>query len=1393
MADTDVFAAMGIAGFGKATKKRTLDPSRFDKAKREDNITPAKPALASAPTLPEAGPSNALKISADDESDDDESDDPGRPPHPTLSLNNGEDVDVDSDDEEPEFDPDAPDLYDVSDPQFPITHEATLKEHTKVISALALDPSGARVLSGSHDYDVKLWDFGGMTAQTRSFKTWEPAGSYYVNDLKYSNNGQQFLVISGTSQAKLFDREGEENGHVSDLSACAWHPKDAQYFITSSADSTIRIWDVEDKRKQKTVIVVKSKERGARTKVSTCAYSPDGKLISGACLDGALHMWQASSNFVRPNLTVENAHTKGTETGSVTFSVDGRSVLTRGGDDTVKLWDLRSFKKPLATRSGLTTLYPATNAVFSPDEKYILTGVGASSKGGHGKLLFLSRDGLEVTKELEMETTPVKVLWHSKINQIVTGLANGSVNVLYSPVTSLNGAKLLLAKGAPKKRTIEDLSDALAAPSILTPHALPMFRDGEGIVGGTKRKREKDRMDPRKSRRPELPVTGPGRGGRVGASATQHVVQNLVRDTTRDEDPREALLRYAKLAEDDPQWTGAWRQNQPKPVFADVPNDEDEENPPPTGNVPAVTDPEAPAAPPNGTPDNDVIPNIDEFTQHESDARHEPVVAKVEPAHLAARSDSTCVEIATPVDPDPASIPVSVPSGTPPPEISEDIKMDEEVSEKQTVVTNGVATNGVESEVVTNGVNGIHHSNGDVDMESAPTNGRAHSHDTPAADSVEGDSPMAAPDSAGPSTTYTTPNDLSSPRDHPNPEADEDDAKPPPAKRARKFSDADQASMANTASPPPITASSVQTNGDTPMASPAPIPPTPSAGGPSTISVAQHRFCLSTIRQLKKLKDAGPFLHPVDPIALNVPHYPTIIKNPMDLGTIERKLQSSNPAKPDPNLNNPRYLGADEFISDVRLVFSNSITFNGPEHPVSISGKHVESVFDKQIKQLPAPAEIKPPVVKKVATPPPPPPPPKKASSVRRASTSVPVIRRNEVEQATARPKREIHPPPPKDLPYADAPKKMRKVKTIKNDGTADQLKFCAKLLQDLHRKQHWAAASAFYEPVDPIKLDIPTYYKVIKKPMDMATMRKKLENHEYPTAIKFFDDFKLMIRNCFTFNPPGTPVNQAGIDLQRLFDEKWKSLPPLHEGSEEEEEEEEEEDSEEERARARRIANMEAQIESMRGNILALKSKPPVKEKKKKEKKEKAPAASTSKASTSRANKSASATNGTTKRKGKKQMQEDDVLSFDQKKDLSEAITKLDGQKLEKVIQIIHEGVPEIRDSTEEIELEIDLLPVHVLTKLYNFVLRPLRQPPAKRNRTGKGTGTGGLKRKSMDEDVEAEKIRQLEERMRLFDQTGSGGPLPPPPVATGRHGHDSEHSSDSSSGSDSSGSESE
>lgn len=554
----------------------------------------------------------------------------------------------------------------------------------------------------------------------------------------------------------------------------------------------------------------------------------------------------------------------------------------------------------------------------------------------------------------------------------------------------------------------------------------------------------------------------------------------------------------------------------------------------------------------------------------------------------------------------------------------------------------------------------------------------------------------------------------------------------------------------------------------------------------------------STVRSLKKLKDSAPFLRPVDPVALNVPHYPSIIKTPMDFGTIERKLSSSNPQKPDGNPANPRYHNADDFVSDVRLIFHNCYTFNGPDHAISVMGKRVEEVFDKQVKNMPPAgdvAPVRPLPVKKQATPQPPPPPPVSAPPVankkqapRRPSTAgVPAIRRNESEVISGRPKREIHPPPPKDLPSTES-KRPRRARAARDDGSLEQLKFCQKILSDLFKRQYYDAAHPFYEPVDHVLMNIPAYPKMIKNPMDMSTIRRKLDHGQYVTAQHFRDDFKLMIRNCFTFNPKGTPVNQAGVELQRIFDEKWKNLPPLRTGSDRDDDFFDDDMDEDEDDNQRRISDMQREMQKLQSNIEALKkqqqAEAAAKKKEKKKPKEPAPGPS---APVGRPPKAAKNGAPPPKKKAKKE-KEDDSLTFDQKKELSEVISNLEGQKLERVIKIIHEGVPEIAASNEEIELEIDLLPSPVLIKLYNFVIRPTKVQPTKRTRPGggKGTGTGGLKRKSMDEDAEAEKIRVLEQRMALFNSGGDPGASAPPATANAEL-------SESSSDSDSSGSDTE
>ena len=274
--------------------------------------------------------------------------------------------------------------------------------------------------------------------------------------------------------------------------------------------------------------------------------------------------------------------------------------------------------------------------------------------------------------------------------------------------------------------------------------------------------------------------------------------------------------------------------------------------------------------------------------------------------------------------------------------------------------------------------------------------------------------------------------------------------------------------------PPPASAPTLNGTTAHPPTNPTPTHTQPSTSnfpGITSLTQAQHKFCLSTLRNLKKSKDARPFLLPVDVVAMNIPHYPEIITHPMDFSKIEDKLNSSSPAKPDPNPEKPRYHTAEQFIADVRLVFSNCVKFNGPEHAISLMGRRLEELFDKSIKNLPPPEEPKPTPVKKAPPPPPAPLPPTTAPAKqrvsRRPSTSTPVIRRNEsVSAGGSRPKREIHPPPSKDLPYADAPKKSRKARAAKDNLNAEQLRFCSKLLSDLHRKQHWGIASPFYEPV---------------------------------------------------------------------------------------------------------------------------------------------------------------------------------------------------------------------------------------------------------------------------------------------------------------------------------------
>ncbi|KAK7247223.1 hypothetical protein RIF29_42100 [Crotalaria pallida] len=98
--------------------------------------------------------------------------------------------------------------------------------------------------------------------------------------------------------------------------------------------------------------------------------------------------------------------------------------------------------------------------------------------------------------------------------------------------------------------------------------------------------------------------------------------------------------------------------------------------------------------------------------------------------------------------------------------------------------------------------------------------------------------------------------------------------------------------------------------------------------------------CATILKSLMAHTYSWVFKQPVDPVALKIPDYFTVISQPMDLGTIKSKLEKNV------------YIGIEEFAADVRLTFSNAMTYNPPSNDVHSMAKELNKLFERKFKDL---------------------------------------------------------------------------------------------------------------------------------------------------------------------------------------------------------------------------------------------------------------------------------------------------------------------------------------------------------------------------------------------------------------------------------------------------------
>ncbi|XP_027594270.1 bromodomain-containing protein 2 isoform X2 [Pipra filicauda] len=623
------------------------------------------------------------------------------------------------------------------------------------------------------------------------------------------------------------------------------------------------------------------------------------------------------------------------------------------------------------------------------------------------------------------------------------------------------------------------------------------------------------------------------------------------------------------------------------------------------------------------------------------------------------------------------------------------------------------------------------------------------------------------------------------------------------------------------------------------------------------------------MKALWKHQFAWPFRQPVDAVKLGLPDYHKIIKQPMDMGTIKRRLE------------NNYYWGAAECMQDFNTMFTNCYIYNKPTDDIVLMAQTLEKIFLQKVAQMPPeeqeivvpvaknshkkgasraaallagltaaqqvpavssvsqptvyppttpeipttivniphPSVISAPILKSLhpnapavlAPPAPTQPVAKKKGVKRKADTTTPtttaIIATSTGGESSPSPSASGAPPdapkpakiparresgrpikpPRKDLPDS------QQHQTSKKGKLSEQLKYCNGILKELLSKKHAAYAWPFYKPVDASALGLHDYHEIIKHPMDLSTIKRKMENRDYHDAQEFAADVRLMFSNCYKYNPPDHDVVAMARKLQDVFEFSYAKMPdepqdagapsvstPLpvpkssseESSSDEDDEDEDDEDDEDDETSTESSSESEesSDSEEERANRLAeLQEQGPVSKPKKKREKRKRKKSEKHKgrdeetrarqAQLRRARKAGGGGGSKNSKKSAKpalpappslydseEEEESKPMTYDEKRQLSLDINKLPGEKLGRVVHIIQSREPSLRDSNpEEIEIDFETLKPSTLRELERYVLSCLRKKPRKPYSETMKKPVGKTK-----EELALEKKRELEKRLQ-------------------------------------------
>jgi WD40 repeat protein len=170
--------------------------------------------------------------------------------------------------------------------------------HGDAVQCIAFSPDSKRIVSGSLDKTLKVWDV--------------------TSDARGLDPGSAIQSVRGRERLTL-------RGHEGAVCAVSFSP-DGRRIVSASADRTLKVWDAGTGHETLTI-------EGHLDQISSVAFSPDGSRIASGSADGELRLWDTETGMGMLALTTDAGGIR-----AVAFSRDGTRIVSGSTNGTISIW-----------------------------------------------------------------------------------------------------------------------------------------------------------------------------------------------------------------------------------------------------------------------------------------------------------------------------------------------------------------------------------------------------------------------------------------------------------------------------------------------------------------------------------------------------------------------------------------------------------------------------------------------------------------------------------------------------------------------------------------------------------------------------------------------------------------------------------------------------------------------------------------------------------------------------------------------------------------------------------------------------------------------------------------------------------------------------------------------